>query len=295
MGLGTIQFLLKHPLSSRRKLASFKRLISWQVGSRILGMPMVTEFVHGSRLLVGTGMTGATGNFYAGLHEFEDMAFVLHALRDSDLFIDVGANIGSYTVIAGAAVGAECIAIEPVPSTFKHLVDNVNLNGMGDRVECLNIGIGKERGVLDFSSTADTMNHVLMNNQHSDEMSIQVCIEKLDDVVKTRQPSIIKIDVEGWETQVIAGAQNILVSTAPLAVVMEFGCGGKYGFDEEMLHGQMLDYGFETVVYEPFQRNLRSLEGRRNSGGNTIYVKDMVFWGDRLISSPKYRVLDIEF
>jgi hypothetical protein len=41
-----------------------------------------------------------SGNIYAGLHEFGDMAFVLHFLRAGDLFADVGANIGSYTVLA---------------------------------------------------------------------------------------------------------------------------------------------------------------------------------------------------
>jgi len=295
MGLGTIQFLLKHPLSSKNKWVSFKRLISWQVASRMAGMPMVAEFVNESRLLMSTGMTGATGNFYAGLHEFEDMAFVMHALRESDLFVDVGANIGSYTVIAGAAVGAKCVAIEPVPSTFKHLTDNINLNGISNRVECLNVGVGKERGVLNFSSTADTMNHVLMNGQCANEVGIQVCVESLDDVMRERRPSIIKIDVEGWETQVIAGAQHILSGLAPLAVVMEFGGGGKYGFDEERLHDQMLSFGFKTVAYEPFQRHLKSLGGCRNTDGNTIYVKDMDFWSDRLNSATKYTVLGVAF
>lgn len=45
-------------------------------------------------------MTGATGNWYCGLQEYEDMSFVLHALRPGDLFVDVGANIGSYSILA---------------------------------------------------------------------------------------------------------------------------------------------------------------------------------------------------
>jgi FkbM family methyltransferase len=292
MGWGTVRFILKHPLSRKRKFPAFKRWIRWQVGSRILGMPMVSEFVEGSRLLISKGMTGATGNFYTGLHEFEDMAFVLHGLRCNDLFIDIGANVGSYTVIAGATVGAKCIAFEPVRSTFNHLVDNVNLNDIADRVQCLNIGIGKETGTLMFSLTADTMNHVLTDSQP--EEGIEVCVQKLDDVVQVQQPSILKIDVEGWETQVIHGAHQTLSSQTPMAVLMEFGWGEKYGFDEEKVHHQMLDYGFETVVYEPFQRNLKSLVGQHHAIGNTIYVKDTGFWRDRLISAPRYRVLDFE-
>ncbi len=74
-------------------------------------------------------MNGATGNFYTGLHEFEDMSFVLHALRSTDVFVDVGANIGSYTVLAAAVVGAQCIAFEPILETYGHLLQNVNLDG----------------------------------------------------------------------------------------------------------------------------------------------------------------------
>jgi hypothetical protein len=63
-------------------------------------MPVVVPFVGDTRLLVARGMRGATGNVYVGLHEFEEMAFALHALRPSSRFIDVGANVGSYTVLA---------------------------------------------------------------------------------------------------------------------------------------------------------------------------------------------------
>jgi thymidylate synthase len=63
-------------------------------------------------------MTGATGNIYAGLHEFEDMAFLLHLLRSEDMFADVGSNIGSYTILASGVVGAKSVAFEPVPSTY---------------------------------------------------------------------------------------------------------------------------------------------------------------------------------
>jgi hypothetical protein len=57
-----------------------------------------------------SGMTGATGNLYVGLHEFEEMAFLLHFLRPGDLFADVGANVGSYTILAAVAVerGTHC-------------------------------------------------------------------------------------------------------------------------------------------------------------------------------------------
>ena len=73
-------------------------------------------------LIANAGMAGATGNIYVGLREFEDMAFLLHLLRPDDLFVDVGANIGSFTVLASGAVGARSLAIEPIERTFNILI-----------------------------------------------------------------------------------------------------------------------------------------------------------------------------
>ena len=80
-------------------------------------------------------MTGVTGNIYAGLHEFADMAFVLHFLRAGDLFADVGANVGSYTILASGVVGCRTVAFEPDPVTAAALERNINLNKIAERVE----------------------------------------------------------------------------------------------------------------------------------------------------------------
>ncbi|WP_017364163.1 hypothetical protein, partial [Methylococcus capsulatus] len=101
--LNTLSFLLNHPLSQGRKLPALARFVRWQLGSRLLPGEVVCPFVNDACLVVRPGMTGATGNLYVGLHEFEDMAFLLHYLRPEDLFVDVGANVGSYTVLAGGA------------------------------------------------------------------------------------------------------------------------------------------------------------------------------------------------
>ena len=72
-------------------------------------------------------MTGATGNIYAGLHEFADMAFTLHFLRPDDLFMDVGANVGSYTLLASGVCKARTISFEPYPETMAALRRNIDL------------------------------------------------------------------------------------------------------------------------------------------------------------------------
>lgn len=286
--LNTLGFILSHPLNDKRKLASIIRFAQWQIGSRLASGSVAKRFVDHTRLLVGRGMHGATQNIYCGLQEFEDMAFVLHALREGDGFVDVGANIGSYTVLAGGAAGARCISIEPGPGAFGHLLDNINLNRIGDRVTALNIGIGKERGVLRFTSGLDTVNHVLAESEGEGE-AIEVEIERLDDVLSGFEPAMIKIDVEGFETNVIAGAHEVLSRVSLLAVIMELnGSGGRYGFDESHLHRQMLGYGFEAFSYAPFERKLVPLEGKNARSGNTLYVRNAAEVSRRLGGARKF-------
>jgi FkbM family methyltransferase len=175
-------FLFNHPLTAKHRLKALIRFFRWQIGSRMVPGAVVVNFVNNIRLLVEPGMTGATGNVYAGLHEFEDMAFVLHMLKKEDVFVDIGANIGSYTMLASGAVGARSVTIEPIPNTFAHLIDNINLNGLGDQVSALNIGIGNGNGMLRFTSGFDTVNHVVADADVGVK-TIDVEVKMLNDVL----------------------------------------------------------------------------------------------------------------
>src|SRR5947207_9346885 len=90
--LRTLKFIWNHPISSGNRRAAIVRYARWQIGTRLLGAPVLMPFVESTQLLCERSMTGATGNLYCGLHEFGDMGFLLHFLRREDLFVDVGAN-----------------------------------------------------------------------------------------------------------------------------------------------------------------------------------------------------------
>ncbi len=162
------------------------------MGSRLLPGPVIMPFVNDTCLIVRPGMTGATGNVYCGLNEFEDMALVLHALRPDDLFVDIGANVGSYTML-GAVAGASVLAIEPIPSTFVWLMKNIAINGLGERAKGLNLGLGRNEGQLYFTGGLDTMNHVLADDESAQEV-FEVPVRALDTVLEGRSPALLKID-----------------------------------------------------------------------------------------------------
>jgi len=234
-------------------------------------------------------MTGATGNVYCGLHEFEDMGFVLHFLRDTDVFMDVGANIGSYTVLASGAVGASTISVEPIPSTYIYLMDNIRINNIQGKVTPLNMGLGSSKGILRFSSDRDTVNHVLAEDEEASS-TVEVPVDTIDDIVADVPPLLIKIDVEGFETEVIAGADQTLSNPTLLALIIELnGSGLRYGYDEDALHNKIISYGFTPSSYQPLDRLLSDVK-ERGVLGNTLYVRDLDVVNERLQAAPKYKV-----
>lgn len=148
--LDVLRFVAGHPLNRAHPVRALARVAAWQLGSRWVPGDVVSRWIEGALLLVKPGQTGLTGNVYCGLQEYSEMAYLPHVLRPGDLFVDVGANLGSYTVLAVAVVGAEVICIEPVPETFTQLEQNVRLNRIDQRTQCVNAGVGREQGFMQF-------------------------------------------------------------------------------------------------------------------------------------------------
>ena len=102
-----LKFITSHPLNKKHKLKAILRFTKWQVNTRLNSYPVIYSYTSKSRLIIKKGMTGATGNLYCGLHEYNEMYFLLHFLRQEDTFADIGANIGSYTILAAGHVGSK--------------------------------------------------------------------------------------------------------------------------------------------------------------------------------------------
>jgi len=241
--------------------------------SRLIRKPHVFEIANGAKMWVISGMTGATGNLYVGLHEFEEMAFLLHFLRRGDLFADVGANVGSYTVLAAAAVGTDVIAFEPGESAFAWLMRNIELNGVAGRVEARREAVGANSGIMSFTVGLDTVNHI------DPDGAASVPITMLDMACKTA-PSLIKIDVEGFEADVLRGARDILSNPAAQAVIMELNDDAA----AEIVKG----FGFTCCRYDPFARGLTARVGA--STGNGIFVRDVASAQSRLGDAPTFSI-----
>lgn len=272
--LRVFQFIWSHPLNAGARFRAVFAFLRWQVCVRCAGTKVVVPWVDDSRLLVGRGESGLTGNIYCGFMEFEEMAFVLHVLRVPDVFIDVGANVGAYTVLAANVVGSNVIAFEPVPSTYQRLLDQVYLNRIGSLVDVKNCGVSDRPGVLRFTTKLDTVNRVSVTS--SSEDTIEVEVVALDSVVPEGKLCLLKVDVEGFEAAVLNGARRLLASGNVLAMVVEMtGAGSEYGYSDAAVHETLTELGYFPVSYDPFNRRVSRRDQFGGGGGNTIYVRDL--------------------
>ena len=276
-------------------MSALIRFARWQIGSRLLPGDVIHPWVNGAKYIVRTGETGLTGNIYAGLHEFSDMGFVLHVLREADLFVDVGANVGAYTILACSSIGARGISFEPVPSTYERLINNIRLNNIENRVSCFNLALGDRIGKVAFSSDKGPMNHVLAENERTAK-ELVVNVSTLDEVLKEDVPFLMKIDVEGYETLMLRGATHTLVNERLCAIIMELnGSGERYGYNEEDILNQMETFGFRAYRYDPFKRSLTKIEGKNLLGGNTLFIRNEKYILDRIKNAPNVNVQGISF
>lgn len=277
---GHLQSIMWHPLSRERPLDALARYVRWQIGSRLVPGPVVVPLTDRGKMIVSRGMSGATCNIYSGLHDFAAMSFTAHLLRKGDVFGDVGANVGVYTVLAGAVAGARCVSYEPAADTFGHLAANVAANHID--AELINAAVGANAGTIRFTQGMDATNHVALDG----EVSVDVPVVTLDETCPNA--TLLKIDVEGFEQEVLAGADKLLSNPSLLAVIMETNeSGSRYGGGNDNILTQMMDCGFEAVCYDPFTRLLSMPRPDRD----TILVRDIPKVQERLRTSPSFKVL----
>lgn len=283
--------ILNHPLNRKNKARALLRFVKWQLGTRLIPYPIVFPFTERSKLLIERGLTGATGNLYCGLDEFYDMAFLLHFLRSEDGFVDVGANIGSYTILASGHIGCKSISIEPNARSFYLLMNNIRINNIVERVLPVNLGVGSKPGVIQFTQGHDTVNHVAAQGEKN---TVEIKLDALDNILSAFAPTLLKVDVEGYEKEVFLGGQKSLKQDSLKVIIVELvNHGVRYGFSDEDVHKNLVQYGFEPCSYDPFTRALERKLGFNTQ--NTLYVRDFDFVASRVRNASLISMNGVKF
>lgn len=172
-----------------------------------------------------------------GFNEPHNTKILTSVIQPGDVVVDVGANIGYFSILAGwrSYPGGSVWAFEPQPAIYRLLADNLALNGFGgmSHAHCVALSdvtttlpMRTFPGYLATSSLrAMTDAFVAFTEATTGRKSetIDVNTVRLDDVMKdVPEIHVLKIDVEGHEPEVIRGARDIIARSPRLKIVMEF-------------------------------------------------------------------------
>lgn len=291
--LETLIFIINHPLNKKRKIRAFLNFVKWQIGCRLVPGEVIFSWINDSKIIARKGESSATGNIYCGLYTFSEMAYVLHLLTPEDLFIDIGSNIGCFTILASAVKGAKGYCFEPVPATFNRLNNNLRLNDITDRVKAFNIGLSDKEEILCFTTDMNTTNRVVMDAK-PDSNIVSVKVTTLDRILKSESPTLLKIDVEGYETLVVNGALSTLGKESLNSVIIRLkGHGARYGYDEREIIKFMESIGFNLYSYNPFNRKLEISDVVNPLTGNAIFIRNLSLVKNKISEAQKISVSGI--
>jgi FkbM family methyltransferase len=150
-------------------------------------------------------------------------------VEPGDVVVDAGANTGVYALaVAATRPDARVVAFEPSPTVVEQCRTNVRLNGFGDRIDVRGVGLGSEAGEATFyRSTYDELGSFNAGNAGAWEASVAdtvaVPVATVDGLVADGDvpaPDHLKVDVEGFEYEVLVGARETLRRHRP-AVYLE--------------------------------------------------------------------------
>jgi FkbM family methyltransferase len=288
-----IKNIKKNVLPKSNFYSQFLKLLKWQITSRLIGGRVIFDWVDNSKLIIEKGDTGLTGNIYCGLADPEEMLFLIHVLRSDDLFIDVGANQGAYTVLASAVIGANSVAFEPIPGTVDRLRDQIRINNIDTLVKIIPNGVGDVVDNANFSKNNDTINKVIIGESHSLRECVTIEMTTLDTYFINKQinSAIVKIDVEGYEFKVLMGARKMLGARAFLAIIIEINGNNKnYGVDEIQIDQLLKDNGYQPITYDVNTRLIRKIDMPLPNKINTIYIRDFDEVSTRLKLTKEFKL-----
>lgn len=249
-GLDLVRWVWRHPAVQGHRARAVGRCIGWQVLRRVTSRPTTITLVGGHRLEVHPGSTPATAALYVGLPDWEVQRFLLAYLREGDTFIDGGANVGLYTLLAAGVAGVRVIAFEPGRPAGDRLAAAIEHNALGERVELRPVALGATARTASFTVGLDTRDHLVeLADPSAAGTTRDVPVRRLDDEIDDDAlVALVKLDLEGGEVAALAGAERLLSAKLPALIV-------EANAPDDLAH--MLEpIGYRPYRYDPCTRLL---------------------------------------
>lgn len=190
-----------------------------------------------------------------GGYETAEIRMIRHFLDEDSVIIDIGANIGWYSLnLSRDVTKGRIIAFEPIPKSYNYLRENLRLNNIGN-VEIYNLGFSDKDGMFEFYHDKKLSGSASLKNIRENRKTIKIkCeVKRFDDFIPkiTSKIDLIKCDVEGAEIFVIRGAIETLKKTRPILFLeMLRKWSAKFGYHPNEIIDLLNNIGYKCYFVE---------------------------------------------
>lgn len=172
-------------------------------------------------------------------------------LRHGGTFLDIGANVGMFSMsVANELHNVAIHAFEPVPANFSILELNLNVNNMEDRIVVNNLAVSHHCSTISMVVNGQ-LSHVIQNESKDKLTTVSINTVSVDyycDSNEVTDVQLIKCDVEGFELDVLRGAEKVIRSQRPALVLeIEEKWTSRYGYSAKDIFSFLQEFGYSGM------------------------------------------------
>ncbi len=221
------------------------------VNRHLLKLNVIVEMMPGAKLICDPKSSYGSLVFYNSLPEYAEQMFMYQFVEANDIVVDIGAHIGSETVLLGSKLASGRIySFEPTPAILPHLKANISINNLMDRIVVESMAISDHNGYTKFYLSTESEVNSLHKNKGSKEISIKtITLDKYASVYDIQHVNLLKIDVEGYEYAVIRGSKSLLTKHKIDVIVFEVNDQSGSCYQDNLKTRELLSsYGYKLYL-----------------------------------------------
>jgi FkbM family methyltransferase len=286
LALKTLQYIWTHPNCKYQRIQSVFKFFGWQFYKRSTRRFLDFQLIPEVKIRCYPDSQSASAALYCGLYDYDDMNFLLRYLRPEDSFIDIGANIGIYTLLAASRISSGSIyCFEALPKNYDRLKENLKLNHF-EQVKPFAIAISDHSGSVALNlAEGDSMPFI---TSLATDRTITVPTDTLDHLLHDQPQSSLtlgKMDIEGAELLALKGSTSLLQQHLPPVWILEINDAvNNFGYQKQDLVNFLKGYSYNLYTYSADTNQIFPITLNEQQGNNVLAIADSAidFVRDRL-------------
>lgn len=230
--------ILDHPLNYNRKIITIGKIVWWKINQIFFRIPAIIQITTDAKLVCYPQSSYGSFVVYANFPEYEEMKFIQDIVTDGDVVLDVGANIGSISILAASkGEKVSVFAFEPTEKLLPLIRENIGVNQFEKRIMVFQTAVSDKNGNVSFVLKKESeVNHIDTNNSKNSVSINSITLDSFAKQNRINKIDLLKVDVEGAEMLVFRGSKRLLQNNQVRIILFEVNKNSlQFGYSAQQL------------------------------------------------------------